>query len=290
MRALAAAGYRTVAPNLRGYPPTSVPDGGYYDAATLTNDVVALIEQLGGGPVHYVGHDWGAAIGYRTVAAHPELFARSVQLAIPHPLTFATMFLDPAQIRGRFHFWFLSDERPGGGRHRRERLRDDRLPLEALVAEARRAGAPRAREARARATGRARSLARVLPRIVRDDRGGSGARLPARGTEPAYLGANAHDPRGRGSGKGRRCAPGSVLHRADGGGIRRRDGPLPAPREARRGVEADRRLAGFRVALRSTYAHRRRVRRTHSADRSHPGGPPEPRPRSGVRARTRRRA
>ncbi|MGZ4212581.1 MAG: alpha/beta fold hydrolase [Actinomycetota bacterium] len=107
MRALAAAGYRTVAPNLRGYPPTSVPDGGYYDAATLTNDVVALIEQLGGGPVHYVGHDWGAAIGYRTLAAHPELFARSVQLAIPHPLTFATMFLDPAQIRGRFHFWFF---------------------------------------------------------------------------------------------------------------------------------------------------------------------------------------
>jgi pimeloyl-ACP methyl ester carboxylesterase len=107
MQALAAAGYRTVAPNLRGYPPTAVPTGGYYDAATLTNDVVDLIEQLGGGPVHYVGHDWGAAIGYRSVAAHPELFKSSVQLAIPHPLTFAAMFLDPAQIRGRFHFWFF---------------------------------------------------------------------------------------------------------------------------------------------------------------------------------------
>jgi pimeloyl-ACP methyl ester carboxylesterase len=107
IEALAGAGYRAVAPNLRGYPPTEVPGHGYYDAATLAKDVEGLIEAFGGGPVSYVGHDWGAAIGYRTVAALPHLFTKSVQLAIAHPLTFVHMFLDPQQIRGRFHFWFF---------------------------------------------------------------------------------------------------------------------------------------------------------------------------------------
>ena len=53
MQALAAAGYRVVAPFLRGYPPTEIPSDGYYDKATLASDIAALIEALGGGaPVH----------------------------------------------------------------------------------------------------------------------------------------------------------------------------------------------------------------------------------------------
>jgi len=107
LRALADAGYRAIAANQRGYPPTEVPADGFYDGGTLATDVKALIEQLAGEPVHYVGHDWGAANGYRAVAAFPELFKRTVQIAIPHPLTFPYMFAEPAQIRGRFHFWFF---------------------------------------------------------------------------------------------------------------------------------------------------------------------------------------
>jgi pimeloyl-ACP methyl ester carboxylesterase len=107
MRALADAGYRAIAANSRGYPPTEVPADGFYDGATLAVDVKGLIEQLAGEPVHYVGHDWGAATGYRAVAAFPELFKRTVQIAIPHPMTFPAMFARPAQIHGRFHFWFF---------------------------------------------------------------------------------------------------------------------------------------------------------------------------------------
>src|SRR6266496_835877 len=51
MSALAAAGYRAVAPNLRGYPPTEVPKDGYYDGVTLARDVKGLVEALGGGPI-----------------------------------------------------------------------------------------------------------------------------------------------------------------------------------------------------------------------------------------------
>ncbi len=49
MPALAAAGYRAVAPFLRGYPPTQIPDGGYYDSATLATDARELILELNDG-------------------------------------------------------------------------------------------------------------------------------------------------------------------------------------------------------------------------------------------------
>lgn len=55
MPALAAAGYRVVAPFLRGYHPSAIPANGWYDKATLATDVAALIRALGGGePVHLV--------------------------------------------------------------------------------------------------------------------------------------------------------------------------------------------------------------------------------------------
>ena len=71
MPALAAAGYRAVAPYLRGYPPSEVPREGFYDMGTLATDVAELIRGLGAGtPVHLVGQDWGAAITSSVVAAH----------------------------------------------------------------------------------------------------------------------------------------------------------------------------------------------------------------------------
>jgi pimeloyl-ACP methyl ester carboxylesterase len=63
MAPFAGAGYRVVAPFLRGYPPTEIPARGYYDRATLALDVKALIEVLApDGRAHVVGQDWGAAM------------------------------------------------------------------------------------------------------------------------------------------------------------------------------------------------------------------------------------
>ena len=58
--ALADAGYRAVAPYLRGYAPTDVPPNGPYQAAALAQDTVALIDALGGQCEVLIGHDWGA--------------------------------------------------------------------------------------------------------------------------------------------------------------------------------------------------------------------------------------
>lgn len=106
--ALAGAGYRAVAPFMRGYPPTEVPPGGYYDRGTLARDVVELIDALGGGErCDLVGQDWGAAIGYAVLGAFGERIRRAVLLAVPHPVAIRrALARSPAQVLRSFH-WFL---------------------------------------------------------------------------------------------------------------------------------------------------------------------------------------
>jgi len=108
LRALAAGGYRAVAPFMRGYPPTEVPLGGFYDRATLARDVVELIDALGGGErCDLVGQDWGAAISYGVLGAFGERIRRAVILAVPHPVVIRqTLRRSPTQVARSFH-WFL---------------------------------------------------------------------------------------------------------------------------------------------------------------------------------------
>jgi pimeloyl-ACP methyl ester carboxylesterase len=105
--ALTGAGYRVVAPYLRGYPPTVTPAGAFYDKATLALDVAELIRALDVGPVHLVGQDWGASITYWVLAAFPELVKRAVAMAIPHSAQTAASLLDPKHVQRSFHWWFF---------------------------------------------------------------------------------------------------------------------------------------------------------------------------------------
>ena len=108
MPVLAAAGYRVVAPWLRGYPPTEIPANGYYDRATLVQDVAALIDSLNDGEACFlVGQDWGAAIGYGVLAAFPAQVRRAMLLAVPHPAEVRrTLRRSPKHALRSFH-WFL---------------------------------------------------------------------------------------------------------------------------------------------------------------------------------------
>lgn len=108
MPALAAAGYRAVAPYLRGYAPTGIPRNGYYDKATLATDVAMLIRSLGNGkPAYLVGQDWGAIIGYAVLAAFPELVRRAVLMAVPHPVQSDKSLLEARHVHRSFHWWFF---------------------------------------------------------------------------------------------------------------------------------------------------------------------------------------
>lgn len=81
---LARAGFRAIAPTLRGYEPCSQPRDGDYNMVRMAEDVVGWIDDLGEDKVHLIGHDWGAVIGYATAALAPERLHSLTTLAIPH--------------------------------------------------------------------------------------------------------------------------------------------------------------------------------------------------------------
>ena len=87
--ALANAGYRGIALTLRGYEPGSIPADGDYSMEAVAGDVVTLTRALNEGPVHLIGHDWGAAIAYNAAAAAPECFRSLTTMAVPHAGRFA---------------------------------------------------------------------------------------------------------------------------------------------------------------------------------------------------------
>lgn len=85
MRRLADAGYRVVAPFMRGYLPTAVPADGDYRVTTLADDVLGLIDALGGGQVAaLIGHDWGSVAAHLAVLKRPAGIQRLVGAAVPH--------------------------------------------------------------------------------------------------------------------------------------------------------------------------------------------------------------
>ncbi len=106
--ALAAAGYRAVAPFLRGYAPTEVPADGPYQAAALVQDAVALIEALGQGQAVVIGHDWGAVAAHGAAIVAPQKISKLVTLAVPHgPKLFEAFVTSQAQQRRSWYMFFF---------------------------------------------------------------------------------------------------------------------------------------------------------------------------------------
>ena len=104
--ALAAAGYRAVAPDLRGYGETGL--AGPYDVATLTDDVAGLVRALGHERATLVGHDWGGAVAWAVAARRPELVERLVAVNSP-PATalFEAMRRSWSQLRKSWYILFF---------------------------------------------------------------------------------------------------------------------------------------------------------------------------------------
>jgi pimeloyl-ACP methyl ester carboxylesterase len=81
---LAEAGYRAIAPTMRGYEPSSQPADADYHLVRMAEDVVGWLDHLGVERAHLVGHDWGAAIAYVAGALAPERFGSLTTLAVPY--------------------------------------------------------------------------------------------------------------------------------------------------------------------------------------------------------------
>jgi pimeloyl-ACP methyl ester carboxylesterase len=106
-----AAGYRAVAPFLRGYAPSEIPPAGPYDPLTLAQDLGAIIRALSPGDKAYVvGMDWGGTSIQAALVHCPELIERAVVVNAAHPATLSKFATDPAQARNVFHFWFFQTD------------------------------------------------------------------------------------------------------------------------------------------------------------------------------------
>jgi epoxide hydrolase 4 len=90
LAALAAAGFRAVALDMRGYNLSDKPAGvASYRMGALVADVVGLVRHLGAERASVVGHDWGGAVAWAAAMRHPEVVERLVVLNAPHPLALA---------------------------------------------------------------------------------------------------------------------------------------------------------------------------------------------------------
>ncbi|MCP2321885.1 pimeloyl-ACP methyl ester carboxylesterase [Hamadaea flava] len=83
------AGLRTVAFDQRGYAPGARPAAvEAYQISEIAADALAVLDKLGVGAAHVVGHDWGAAIGWYLAARHPERTRTLTALSVPHVAAF----------------------------------------------------------------------------------------------------------------------------------------------------------------------------------------------------------
>jgi pimeloyl-ACP methyl ester carboxylesterase len=108
MPALANAGYRVIAPTLRGYEPSSQPDDEDYSFGALARDVIAWLDELNEDKAHLIGHDWGAGIAYVAGALAPDRFHSLTTIAVPHAARFPEGMRNvPSQLANSWYMMFF---------------------------------------------------------------------------------------------------------------------------------------------------------------------------------------
>jgi pimeloyl-ACP methyl ester carboxylesterase len=147
LQALAAAGYRALAPSQRGYSPGARPDPadtGNYHFNELVADAMNIAASNGPSDrrFHLVGHDWGGSIAWGIADRYPERLASLTVLSRPHPNAFNRSLAmpdgDQAQ-RSRHHRAFLQPDAgtlllADGARRLRERWQKSGVPAVAIEA------------------------------------------------------------------------------------------------------------------------------------------------------------
>jgi pimeloyl-ACP methyl ester carboxylesterase len=109
LQPLAAAGFRVVAPDLRGYNLSSRPDGvAAYDTDQLAADIRGLVQERGAESALLVGHDWGGTVAWATAMIHPEVVDRLDILNAAHPRKLSQGLHHPGQLRKSWYFFFFA--------------------------------------------------------------------------------------------------------------------------------------------------------------------------------------
>ena len=126
---LAAAGYRAVAVDMRGYGGSDhTPHG--YDPLTLAADIAGLIRTLGEQNAIVVGNGWGGLVAWTAASTYPDAIRALVAVGMPHPVLLRNAFIgDPVQRRlGRYAVGFQRPFVP-----ERQLTRDDAALVERFL-------------------------------------------------------------------------------------------------------------------------------------------------------------
>ena len=106
--ALAAAGFRVVAPDMRGYNRSGKPAGvAAYGIERLAADVRDLVHERGAAGCRLAGHDWGANVAWATAGLHPEVVERLAILNVPHPKRMVEGLRTWRQLRKSWYIFAL---------------------------------------------------------------------------------------------------------------------------------------------------------------------------------------
>ena len=106
--ALAEAGYRVVAPDLRGYNLSDKPRGVHaYRMECFIGDVKGLIQTLGEDRAIVVGHDWGGVIAWQLAISEPQMVKKLIILNAPHPQRYLEALKTPGQLLRSWYVLFF---------------------------------------------------------------------------------------------------------------------------------------------------------------------------------------
>jgi pimeloyl-ACP methyl ester carboxylesterase len=101
--ALSRAGFQVIVPDLRGYGGSDKPAAvASYAMSALAADISGLLDHLGIGRAHLVGHDWGAALGWVLALLQPDRVDHLAVMSVGHPAAFAA-----AGLAQREKSWYM---------------------------------------------------------------------------------------------------------------------------------------------------------------------------------------
>ncbi|MGO4715366.1 alpha/beta fold hydrolase [Bradyrhizobium sp. 2TAF24] len=114
LTALADAGFRAVAPDMRGFGRTSAPvEIEAYTIFHLVGDMVALVAALGERQATIIGHDWGAPVAWHAALFRPDIFTAVGGLSVPPPWRGRGRPLETLRNEGIENFYWQYFQPPG---------------------------------------------------------------------------------------------------------------------------------------------------------------------------------
>lgn len=108
MSALAEAGYRVVAPDMRGYGKSDKPEPvKAYDIKQLTADIAGIVDEMGEETAILIGHDWGSIVTWNSALLYPEKFSALVAMSVPYNGRADSSPIDTMRAQYKDNFFYI---------------------------------------------------------------------------------------------------------------------------------------------------------------------------------------